>query len=144
MAPLIAILGGVRASAFAAALGVALVALWVRGDQLEAAELTIAKRDATIAVYGAANESNTRAIRDLSAANQRWRAAASSNRANLAAAVEHLNAANTEASRALETERQRRADIYRENPNAQSWADRPVPAAVADSLHRVATERRPD
>ncbi len=74
------------------------------------------------------------ALTALREANAKLADAVRADETEAAAAVTRLQAERDRLAADLERERKRRADIYRSNPDAKTWADAAVPAAVARSL----------
>lgn len=73
-------------------------------------------------------------IADLREANRSLADAARADETAAAEAAARLQAERDRLAADLERERKRRADIYRSDTDAKSWADAAVPAAVARSL----------
>lgn len=140
---LVAAIGGIRATVFAAVAAVALSVAGVQSWRLQNARADVAEAEAATAVVRAENAALRGAaasaaitIRNLRDANAELADAA---RADIAEAERAAAAVERERDRLrgeLQAERVRRADIYRENEDAKRWAETLVPAAVVDRLLR--------
>lgn len=148
MTALVALLGGIRATVFAAVAAVALAACGVQTWRLHGARADVAQAEAATANLRAENAALRGAaasaaitIRNLRDANAELADAA---RADIAEAERAAAAVGRERDRLrgeLQAERVRRADIYRENEDAKRWAETLVPAAVVDRLLRDRSDR---
>lgn len=148
---LVALLGGIRGTVFAAAAVAALAFCGVQSARLQSARDTIADRDTTIADLRAetatlrgANASNAVTITNLRAANQAFADAARVNQAEAERVAAKLQNERDRLQGELQAERKRRADIYQGDDYAKRWAETAVPAAVADRLLRDTETLRTD
>lgn len=97
------------------------------GTKLDAAEVDLA-------LYKTAQDSNLAAIDDLSAANKAWEKACKADPEQQRTALATLRSERDALQTALDRARNRREVIYARDPSARDWADRAIPAAVADEL----------
>lgn len=140
---LVAAIGGIRATVFAAVAAVALSVAGVQSWRLQNARADVAEAEAATAVVRAENAALRGAaasaaitIRNLRDANAELADAA---RADIAEAERAAAAVERERDRLrgeLQAERVRRADIYRESKYANQWADAVWPSGVADRVFR--------
>lgn len=140
---LVAAIGGIRATVFAAVAAVALSVAGVQSWRLQNARADVAEAEAATAVVRAENAALRGAaasaaitIRNLRDANAELADAA---RADIAEAERAAAAVERERDRLrgeLQAERVRRADIYRENEDAKRWASSMVPPAIVARLLR--------
>jgi hypothetical protein len=131
---IVSVIGGVRATAWAALALALLIATGVQSCRLDSAQDASSDARAKIAVWQQADTNNRLAIKRLSDANAMWAAKhAADEKAGkdaadrLQARVGQLAAQNTNLRKQLE-------NIYAKDPNARRWANTGIPAAVADRL----------
>jgi hypothetical protein len=148
---LVALLGGIRGTVFAAVAVAALAFCGVQSARLQSARDTIAVRDTTIADLRAetatlrgANHSNSATIHNLRAANAELADAARADQAEAERVAARLERERDRLHGELLVERKRRADIYQGDDYAKRWAETAVPAAVADRLLRDTEALRTD
>lgn len=144
-------LGGTRATLFAAAMAIAWLACGVQYSRLQSVRADIVERDTTIADLRAetatlrgANHSNAATIQNLRAANQAFADAARVNQAEAERVAAKLQNERDRLQGELQAERKRRAEIYQGDDYAKRWAETAVPAAVADRLLRDTGTMRTD
>jgi len=148
---LVALLGGIRGTVFAAVAVAALAFCGVQSARLQSARDTIAVRDTTIADLRAetatlrgANHSNAATIHNLRAANAELADAARADQAEAERVAARLETERDRLQGELLAERKRRAEIYQGDDYAKRWAETAVPAAVADRLLRDTETLRTD
>lgn len=130
------LLGGWRATAFAAGLAICAAGWGVQSWRLSSAhtERDAARRTAELSV--ALNATNVQTIDTLRRANGQWASIHAESEQKAAVAVAAV-ARERDALRAeIDKRRAQRNVIYDKQPDAAAWGRTAVPRAVADSLRR--------
>lgn len=135
-AALIGLLGGVRATVFAAIALILLVVLGVQTWRASEKQERVDLLEAQALNWEQANRDNLQAIADLRKANQAWAGVADARKKQAAKAVETVAAERDALAAELQKRRHDRGIIYRENPDAAAWGRMPVPSRVADQLRQ--------
>lgn len=102
--------------------------------RLHSAQAEVDRLQSEAATFAGLRALDSAALTALREANAKLADAVRADETAAAAAVTRLQAERDRLAADLERERKRRADIYRSDTDAKTWADAAVPAAVARSL----------
>jgi hypothetical protein len=114
--------------------GVLALAGGVQTWRLHSAQADVERLQSEAATFAGLRALDSAALTALREANAKLADAVRADETEAAAAVTRLQAERDRLAADLERERKRRADIYRSDTDAKTWADAAVPAAVARSL----------
>jgi hypothetical protein len=114
--------------------GVLALAGGVQTWRLHSAQADVERLQGEASTFAGLRALDSAALTALREANAKLADAVRADETEAANAVTRLQAERDRLAADLDRERKRRADIYRSNPDAKSWADAAVPAAVTRSL----------
>jgi len=117
-------------AACAGLMAMGLIQTW----RLHSAQADVERLQSEASTFAGLRALDSAALTALREANAKLADAVRADETEAANAVTRLQAERDRLAADLERERKRRADIYRSNPDAKSWADAAVPAAVTRSL----------
>lgn len=135
VAPVVPILGGVRATVWFALMVVFFAFGGVQSCRLHSAQTKQSLLSNANDLWQQADQNNRKAIADFQRANSAWAARAAANKQANADALASLAKINTGLSKDLLAKQQALEKLYAKYPAVKKWAATGAPAAVSDVLY---------